>query len=90
MGDERTPGAGEHCLFITYVATEVFQEQLSNVLAIIGDGYSTNRTLSWKSKKPFLGRYNRRYNVAVKTVLGNPQQFSEKIQRIMKKLPYTI
>ena len=82
---ETSLNADAHIEFIEFVKS-VFGKSLDNIVAIIADNCSVNRSISTKLCIGFIGCSSHRYNLFVKSFIMEYEQIIEKVRKLMKKL----
>lgn len=85
IGDECNLNADEHIEFLDFVL-KLYGKQWADVVCLVGDNVSTNKSLSNKTGIPLIGCCSHRFNLAVKDVLRSEEELIMKIQVIMVKL----
>lgn len=80
--DETSLDANEHLEFLTSTL-ELYGKNWSNVVALVGDNCAVNKSLSTKARVPFIGCASHRFNLAVKDILKEHEEFINRVQRVM-------
>lgn len=89
LEDESNLGAVEHKKLLDFVLP-VFNKDMSNVVALIGDIVSTNKSLAVLCGCGFVGCASHRFNLAVKDVLNVHADLIDVVHKIMAKLRHLI
>lgn len=85
IGDECSLNADDHIDFLKYIL-ELYGKTWSNVIALVGDNVSVNKSISNKTGKPLIGCASHRYNLAVRDIIDGDIDLIDKIAAIMVKL----
>lgn len=89
LDEELGQSAAHHRSYIEFVL-ELFDKQLENIVAIIGDNCSCNKALADILGCPLIGCASHRYNLCVKDMIQDSTTVIDKVQAVMKKLRYPI
>ena len=85
LNNKESLNAESHIAFFEFIL-EQFGKSWSNVVALIGDNCSTNRSFAAKVNINFIGCASHRFNLAMKSYLGEYEMLLRKINEIMSKL----
>lgn len=83
MGAEESLTAEEHYKFLKYLLG-VFDKNIENVVALVGDNANTNKAFANRIGPIFVGRHSHRCNVTVKDILSGHKMSIAKVRFIMK------
>ncbi len=83
LENETTQSANAHLEYIGYVL-ELFNKSIENVVCLIGDNCSVNRSLAKRIGIGFIGCASHRWNLAMKDVTGSSDLSISKVEVIMK------
>ena len=85
MGDELQLDTQQHIEFLTYVL-DIYGKSWKNVVCLVGENCSTNKSLSTKCEIPLIGCCSHRFNLAVVGVLSEEDDIIQKVNSIIVKL----
>lgn len=89
LDDETSQNLREH-FELTIFVLSVFERTMANVVAVVGENTTTNRTFSQIVGRTFVGCHNHRFNMKVNDLISGNQKIMDKMQSIIRKLSYCI
>lgn len=87
MNNESSQSAQAHFDFLKFLLF-VYDRNLFDVVALVGDNTSTTRAFSMKLGHSFIGCHSHCFCLAVKDLIEEHRQVVENGQAIMRKLSY--
>lgn len=85
LEDETSIDPDERIAFLTYVLS-VSEKSRKNVVVLIEDNVSTNKSIANKQNIPLIGFASHMLNLAVKDIICDHKEVLGKIHRLMVKL----